>query len=591
MFRLISLAKNRGRNLLARFSTLRGMQRFAFTTTLALLALTAISLFTAHNGAAAGADPLAAPVTNPLPFVIGGACPSTGVLGSVVTPFCNATGTWLTNGLNYAQHFFVILLGVEFAWSAILWVLQKEQLGELLTAVVLKVMGISFFYLFITSASSWLPAIMQSFVKLGANVTGIQNVSLDPDTILNLGLGICRAVFAAIPAPVWDTNAGFFLSNIGNLIQNDLTIAFVYAVAYVFAAIIDFIIFISFLVMAGQLIMTLIEMYIMIGGGAVMLGFTGSRWTMSFGEKYIGYSFSIGVKLFVNYLILALGLQIFAVPLTGCNASIGVSICGNLATVTSILGLDGNVNTIGQMISGMGDLVLSDLSVAVTAVIFMMLSMRLPGLAASMMNGTPSLTLGAAVSAASSAMGAVTAGIGAAVQTGTSSLGAVMGAATGVADAGIGTFNEIQDNMKEVAMMAVGGGMGGGAAAGGAGGGMGSMMGGGGGGGGMGSMMGGGGGGGIGSMMGGGGGESGGGGGGESGGGSGLPGGLDKNVFMTMAKGGAKAGSAVLGGAADLGSAGINGAAGMASAAASPLMNMDEGGGGGSVAIGLKMPD
>jgi type IV secretion system protein TrbL len=290
--------------------------------------------------------------------------------------------------------------------------------------------------------------------------------------------------------------------------------------------------------------MTLVEMYIMIGAGAVMLGFTGSRWTMSFGEKYIGYCLSIGVKLFVTYVILGLGLQLFPTDVTTCTTQVGQSICGDFA---KIRGTDlGDINALGGLL-------LADLQIAVTAVIFMMLAQRLPGLAASMMNGSPNLTLGSAVSAAQGVASAVT-GAASAV------IGAAQTVTTELASAVNEPMQFAQDNMKQAAMMAVG------AVGGGAGGG---MSGGGGGGGGM---------------------MSGGGGGGEGGGGGG-------DIMSTLAGGessifakGLNLGKSVGGHVMNAAAAPVEGALNAASAVA-PLLNMDEGGGGGSVGVGLKLPE
>ena len=47
--------------------------------------------------------------------------------------------------------------------------------------------------------------------------------------------------------------------------------------------------------------------YIIIGGGALLLRFNGSKWTQVFAEKYLGYAVSVGIKLFALYLIVGLG--------------------------------------------------------------------------------------------------------------------------------------------------------------------------------------------------------------------------------------------------------------------------------------------
>jgi type IV secretion system protein TrbL len=54
----------------------------------------------------------------------------------------------------------------------------------------------------------------------------------------------------------------------------------------------------------------LVESFIVIGAGVLFLGFAGSRWTKFFTERYLSYVASIGVKLFVLYLIMGVGMGI-----------------------------------------------------------------------------------------------------------------------------------------------------------------------------------------------------------------------------------------------------------------------------------------
>src|SRR5688572_14411767 len=50
--------------------------------------------------------------------------------------------------------------------------------------------------------------------------------------------------------------------------------------------------------MAGVLLVYLVESYIVLGGGVVLLGFAGSRFTASLADGYLVYVFRVGVKLF-----------------------------------------------------------------------------------------------------------------------------------------------------------------------------------------------------------------------------------------------------------------------------------------------------
>jgi len=70
------------------------------------------------------------------------------------------------------------------------------------------------------------------------------------------------------------------------------------------------IIVLSFSVVGAQLLIAMIESYVVMGVGVFFLGFNGARWTTDFGQKYIGYAVGTGVKLMMTYLIIAVGMSI-----------------------------------------------------------------------------------------------------------------------------------------------------------------------------------------------------------------------------------------------------------------------------------------
>src|SRR6185312_14753538 len=78
------------------------------------------------------------------------------------------------------------------------------------------------------------------------------------------------------------------------------------------AGITAIVVVIAFAVIAAQLLVALVESFIVIGAGVLFLGFAGSRWTKFFTERYLSYVASIGVKLFVLYLIMGVGMGIAA---------------------------------------------------------------------------------------------------------------------------------------------------------------------------------------------------------------------------------------------------------------------------------------
>ena len=70
-----------------------------------------------------------------------------------------------------------------------------------------------------------------------------------------------------------------------------------------------FIVLISFVITAAMLLLTLIESYLVVGGGMILLGLGANRFTAPAAEGYFGYVIRVGVRLLFFYLVLALGVQ------------------------------------------------------------------------------------------------------------------------------------------------------------------------------------------------------------------------------------------------------------------------------------------
>jgi len=60
-------------------------------------------------------------------------------------------------------------------------------------------------------------------------------------------------------------------------------------------------------VVAGSLLLTWIEAYVIVGSGAFLLGFIGSRWTLPWAERYFAMLIAVCVKLTIIMIIVSLG--------------------------------------------------------------------------------------------------------------------------------------------------------------------------------------------------------------------------------------------------------------------------------------------
>jgi type IV secretion system protein TrbL len=89
------------------------------------------------------------------------------------------------------------------------------------------------------------------------------------------------------------------------------------------------IILICFALIAAFMVMTLIESYIVISAGVLFMGFGGSRWTKDLALKIVMYAVSVGAKLFILHLMVALGMQVFA--------SLGANVSTDNATLLGVI--------------------------------------------------------------------------------------------------------------------------------------------------------------------------------------------------------------------------------------------------------------
>lgn len=223
-----------------------------------------------------------------------------GMMDTLVNQVQAASGGWMSSALGYAKGLFFGLAAIEFAWSSIQLTLKKSELSEIMVGTLFKVMSLSFFAMVLIKAPEWIPAIINSFKAAGAGVGG--SAVLSPSAVFDQGLQVASSLmqFSNDAAPSTGDMIINTLTNSGQGLGKFMLSSIIVGVASVF-------IILGYGLIAVQLLITLVESYLIIGGGALMLGFSGSRWTHNLSEKYFGYAISIGVKLFTIYLIIGFG--------------------------------------------------------------------------------------------------------------------------------------------------------------------------------------------------------------------------------------------------------------------------------------------
>jgi type IV secretion system protein TrbL len=292
---------------------------------------------------------------------------------AIAAQYYNAGLTYSAAIQPYALKLFIALLLIDIL---VTW-LQFTAEGQLdashfLGRLIKHMLSGGFVYLMIVNAFPWMNAVLKSFSAIGASITGLP--ALSPQTVLRIGGEISNTIFNA-PANV--------------SLMTDIELAIVQSVS-------AFVVLLSFVITAAMLLLTLIESYLVVGGGVLLLGFGANRFTAPAAEGYFGYVLRVGVRLLFFYLVLAIGVQMAsqwaAALLAACKpipatlpwwttygvppSSIVTTICSGSLPVSAML------------------------NYAAGAIVFMIVSLAVPYTAAGIAGGTVGLALSHAFEAA-----------------------------------------------------------------------------------------------------------------------------------------------------------------------------------------------
>lgn len=307
-----------------------------------------------------------------------------GIYDSIAQQYAQASNSWQAKLLGYATHLFGLLAVIEMSWAGITYLLDKDDPRSLLTAFTKKLIVIGFFFTLLQNGPAWLNDIITSFSQAGSNAGGAGYVT--PSSVAGVGFDCAFRILDSIK------QLGFI---------DTISVGIV-------AGLCALIVVLAFVMVATQLLVALIESYIVTGAGVLFLGFGASRFTTDFTQKYLAYAVSVGVKLFLIYLIIGTGLSL--------------------------------TNQWSQMLAAttVGTNFLHNaLVVAGGGVMFAVICWQVPSFAQALMSGSASLTAGAVGATAAGVLGA---SVGAVVGAGAAAKGGIDAtrAAAEAGQAGVG---------------------------------------------------------------------------------------------------------------------------------------------------------
>ena len=206
------------------------------------------------------------------------ASPGTNATLEFVENFTSGIGDRL---LGFARSLFVGLATLSLALGLGKMILSGESnIGSVAAHIAKWIIYVGVFFWIMSSSgvATFLPKlIVNSFMEAGRSIAG-QEVA--PDDLLVAGIRL----YGTMVERGWDAGWGDFIG----------------------IMLIGIVILVVVAMLAGTMAVALIEMHLVICGGAILIGFGGFEYTRDIAFSYLRYSVSIGVKLLMIMIVYAL---------------------------------------------------------------------------------------------------------------------------------------------------------------------------------------------------------------------------------------------------------------------------------------------
>lgn len=219
-------------------------------------------------------------------LVLSASAPALAQQGSVLTTLENQVVTaargWETTVMNAARSLFWILAGIEIGIAAVWLALQAASLDTWFAELVRRIMFIGLFAFILDRGPAFAKAVVDSLFQIGAN-----GGSASPANIFDAGIRVASKMSEQAKFGLFEDNA--------------------LAIAAVFAMVV---VVVSFSLVAAIFVAVMVEMYVGLLAGMIMLGLGGSSYTKDFAIRYLIYAFSVGMKLMALVMIARIGSDV-----------------------------------------------------------------------------------------------------------------------------------------------------------------------------------------------------------------------------------------------------------------------------------------
>jgi type IV secretion system protein TrbL len=219
-------------------------------------------------------------------LVLIASAPALAQQGQVLTTLENsvvaAAKGWETTVMDAARSLFWILAGIEVGIAAVWLAINAASLDSWFTELVKRIMFIGLFAFILNEGPAFAKAVVDSLYQIGAG-----GGSASPANIFDAGIRVATKMSEQAKFGLFEDNS--------------------LAIAAVFAMIV---VVVCFSLVAAIFVSVMVEMYVGLLAGMIMLGLGGTSHTKDFAIKYLVYAFSVGMKLMALVMIAKIGSDI-----------------------------------------------------------------------------------------------------------------------------------------------------------------------------------------------------------------------------------------------------------------------------------------
>ncbi|NEI03168.1 P-type conjugative transfer protein TrbL [Rhizobium leguminosarum] len=203
-------------------------------------------------------------------------------LSTLENQVVSAAKDWESTVSQAARSLFWILAGIEIGIAAVWLALQAASLDSWFAELVRRIMFVGLFAFILDRGPALAKAVVDSLYQLGA-----EGGSASPAAIFDAGIEVADKMSEQVQFGLFE--------------DNSLAIAAVFAMVVVV---------IAFSLVAAVFVAVIVEMYVGLLAGMIMLGLGGSSFTKDFAVKYLVYAFSVGMKLMALVMIARIGSEV-----------------------------------------------------------------------------------------------------------------------------------------------------------------------------------------------------------------------------------------------------------------------------------------